>query len=57
MNIFFLPLILLAGPPVLLARWALIKCGIREPENWQIGGALFGAVLVIIWISGIWLAP
>jgi len=57
MNIFFPVFLMIVGPPVLLARWALIKCGIKDPEDWQIWSAVCGAVFVAIWVSGIWLAP
>ena len=57
MALFIIPILLLIAPPVLLARWGLIKMGVKDPSDGQIQALLFGVVLIVIWVSGIWLAP
>jgi len=56
MNIFTFLFIVALMPFVLGGRWVLIKCGVEDPEDWQIFSLLGGVAFAAIWISGIWLA-
>lgn len=57
MNIFTFLFIAALAPPLLGMRWALTKCGIKDPSEGQVIGALVALMFLVIWVSGWWLAP
>lgn len=51
MNIFTFLFLAALAPPLLGMRWALVKCGIKDPTDGQVYLALFVLALIVVEIG------